>query len=513
MKKSISIFILLFCASFCYSQNRDNVWMLGYNVGGNLDRCGIDFTGGIPDTFSVESAMEFFITDASICDTNSNLLFYTNGQWIGNANFDTLLNSENFNSGWATDSFYTSGLGFTQGAIAIPFPNTSSKYYLFYITGENLFPYHLAFDTTTYYDGQPFHLSYSVIDMNLDGGLGGIDPLFKNVHAVDDTLLLGRITACKHANGRDWWIITHKWYSDVFYKFLISPEGVSTPILQNEGPVFLPSDGLRDFDVRGQALFSPDGSKYATLDQSNILHLFDFDRCSGNLSNYKEAKIDTSTGRMVACSFSPNSRFIYASGLYNLYQYDTWSPDLEASGVLIAQWDSFVEPLANIPTWFFNSQIGPDNKIYLSTFGTTPYIHVINLPDLLGQACNFRQHSLQLSNYNQAIPNFPNYNLGALTGSVCDTLTAVNSISKTFSISVYPNPAKDCFTINYDFQTLNKVEFILYNSLGEPVLRKILLGDLKTLVINSENLPNGIYYYHISYHETVIYNGKISLIK
>lgn len=120
MKKSISIIILIFLSLTCYSQNRDNVWMLGYNVGGNNDRCGIDFTMGIPDTFSVESSMEFFVTNASICDNSGNLLFHTNGNYIANRNHDTLLNSMNFNPGWLTDSSGAFALPMCQGVIVLP---------------------------------------------------------------------------------------------------------------------------------------------------------------------------------------------------------------------------------------------------------------------------------------------------------------------------------------------------------------------------------------------------------
>ena len=487
--------------------------MLGYNVGGNNDRCGIDFTMGIPDTFSVESSMEFFVTNASICDNSGNLLFHTNGNYIANRNHDTLLNSMNFNPGWLTDSSGAFALPMCQGVIVLPAPNDSLRFYVLHETGSSPMPYNLPSDTNTYYDSQPFYLSYSIVDMSLDGSLGGIDALDKNIHIIDDTLSFGRITACKHANGRDWWIITSKWYSNFYYKILITPDGISQASSQQIGPILYPSDGLRDFDYRSQAVFSPDGNKYAMISQSNELHLYDFDRCTGDLSNFRVANIDTTNERTTSCSFSPNGRFLYASGYYNLYQFDTWNPDLQLSQELIAQWDSFVEPLANIPTLFFIHQLGPDNKIYISTFGSTPYFHVINSPDLLGQACDFRQHSLQLSNYNHTIPNFPNFELGALAGSVCDTLTEISAVEKNFEIKIFPNPAKDYFTINYDFQTIKEADFVLYNAIGEIVLEEKLYGVFKTLVVHTENLSTGIYYYHITDNESEFYNGKVSLVK
>jgi hypothetical protein len=51
------------------------------------------------------------------------------------------------------------------------------------------------------------------------------------------------------------------------------------------------------------------------------------------------------------------------------------------------------------------------------------YLHVINNPDLPCPACNIEQHGVHLPTYNAAsLPNFPNYRLGPLDGSPCDSL-------------------------------------------------------------------------------------------
>ncbi len=70
--------------------------------------------------------------------------------------------------------------------------------------------------------------------MNLNGGLGGVPLGQKNQIAINDTLMPG-MAACKHANGRDWWIIAFKDNSDIVYKFLLSPTGISAPIQQSPG--------------------------------------------------------------------------------------------------------------------------------------------------------------------------------------------------------------------------------------------------------------------------------------
>ena len=46
----------------------------------------------------------------------------------------------------------------------------------------------------------------------------------------------------------------------------------------------------------------------------------------------------------------------------------------------------------------------------------------MNFPDEGGIASHFQQHALKISNNAWTIPNFPNYRLGPLDGSPCDTL-------------------------------------------------------------------------------------------
>ena len=70
--------------------------------------------------------------------------------------------------------------------------------------------------------------------------------------------------------------------------------------------------------------------------------------------------------------------------------------------------------------------------IYISSYDGTYMLHVINQPDSFGLACDVQQHAVTLPGPggNMAVPTFPNYNLGPLVGSPCDTLTGIVSIQK-----------------------------------------------------------------------------------
>ena len=119
----------------------------------------------------------------------------SNGVWIANANNDTMLNGSGLNPG-AYTSANSNGLLIPHANVFLPFPGDSNRYVLFHHTAQNNGLYNIVYEVL-----------YSVIDVTLDAGLGAV--IQKNQLAFTDTLNWG-ITACKHANGRDWWIVLQK---------------------------------------------------------------------------------------------------------------------------------------------------------------------------------------------------------------------------------------------------------------------------------------------------------------
>ncbi|HPA31346.1 MAG TPA: T9SS type A sorting domain-containing protein, partial [Bacteroidia bacterium] len=55
------------------------------------------------------------------------------------------------------------------------------------------------------------------------------------------------------------------------------------------------------------------------------------------------------------------------------------------------------------------------------------YLSVVNYPDSMGADCDFQPYSFYLGGNRTyyGLPNNPNYGLGALAGSACDTLTGI----------------------------------------------------------------------------------------
>ena len=88
MKKTICIIHLLCISAVLFAQKHDNIWVLGYygqsphpDLGGIF----LDFNQASLLIYDVDTGMDFNFTDASICDAQGKLLFYTNGIYIADA--------------------------------------------------------------------------------------------------------------------------------------------------------------------------------------------------------------------------------------------------------------------------------------------------------------------------------------------------------------------------------------------------------------------------------------------
>ena len=158
-------------------------------MGGTLS--GLDFNSGSAIPFLRNDSDNFWRTNASICDKNGNLLFYSNGFRVFNRNYQIMQNGNNLNIGDYVSMGYNL-LSVTDGAAIIPIPDDSNKFYLFH-TDLN----YTSWDTFVNVL-MCTHLMYSVIDMNLDGGLGGIIAGQKDISILSDTLTSCGFKILKH---------------------------------------------------------------------------------------------------------------------------------------------------------------------------------------------------------------------------------------------------------------------------------------------------------------------------
>lgn len=412
MKKIL--ILIIFIPFWSVAQNHDYHWVFGYNNANNNDTTTViggmfmDF-GQLPArTYKKNIGLDFRLFCAACSDSLGNLIYYSNGIRIFNKNHQLMENGDTINPGTIWISSQTEGYPNVIGGLSIPKPGASNQYYLI----------HLAelFNTGLFFTP----LYYTLIDMNANGGDGLV--MEKN-----KILMEGNITwpaMVKHANGRDWWLLVGQQNSPVMYRFLFSPNGIEGPWEQSTSLLFQEEDGPSN------CLFSPDGTWYLRCDATNGLNLFSFNRCTGELSNHQF--LPKIPGYFVAsgsASFSANSRYLYVSdNRATMIQFDLDPGKLSfASMDTIQHYDLFADPAPPILARYFFRQLGPDGKHYMSTSGTTSYMHVIHRPDLPAPLCDVENHGLKLPRYNaRTVCYFPNYRLGAWDGSPCDTLEVQN---------------------------------------------------------------------------------------
>ena len=442
--------------------------------------------------------MRFSSTQGNIADSSGNLLMYSNGIWIANANGDTIMNGNNLNPGPFALNHIKYGSPVPYGNLFLPWPGDTSKFVLFHMVGN----YGLSSLAST-------ELFYSIIDHNLAGGLGGVT--LKNQIVFQDTLTWG-IGACKHANGRDWWIVTIKDNSNELIKVLLTPIGISSVTIQTIATLnTYPGNAC-------QPVFSPDGKKFAfstghILGGSNIIdeiNYFDFDRCTGMFSNHQ--KLNTTDGSYsFAAMFSPSSKYLYTATNRHIYQINTDSSTLSLDTV--ATYDGFTSafPGSIFKTDFWLMYLATDHKIYVTSGSTVLDLHVIEAPDSGGLTCNVQQHSVHLPCYQfRTVPNHPNYFLGAEIGSICDTLTTgLTELSGSQHLSVWPNPATTIITINATKVKGTKAWLYIYSVCGTEIAhREVYIHDgYLTQDIYIASLSNGMYIVKL------IADGNVNTIK
>lgn len=484
MKKAVFLLLSLFSSCLVVAQGVSNRWVFGYAccqpAFGGTD---IDFSGGSPNIILQQRYMNFYETNGVISDRNGNLLFASNGIYVANALDDTMQNGLGLNPCLYTTQMTSHGLALPQGNLVIPFPDDSMKYYLFH---ESCDVIGATFATLNLY--------YSVIDMSLDGGLGAV--IQKNTVLLNDSLVEGRIVGVKHANGRDWWVMVHQLNTGNMFKYLVTPQGISGPTIQSIG---VPRDIWF-----GQAVFNPQGTKFAYYEPYGDLDVCDFDRCSGLFSNIIHVDInDSAPGGGAA--FSSSGRYLYLSSEKYVYQFDMFSPNIDSSRLVVGVYDGYRE--SGVYQNFYLAALAPNNKIYINTGNSSKYFHVINYPDSASLACGFVQRGMSLPRWDAfTMPNFPNYFLGPDPLTVCDTINAIQNpiTSPVESFSLFPNPVREQMYINHSLkEPVLKVSII--NTLGQfESVQFIQINNGEYLQIDLSSFASGVYYVQMKTAKQVV---------
>ena len=348
-----------------FAQKETNKWYFGNHQA-------LDFNNN-PPTLISGSALFSFEGSASMADNYGNLLFYTDGVTIWNQ-----LNTPMANGTGLLGGIGVPGIGFgDQCALILKQPGTVNQYFV--VTAP------AGTSTNVIY--------YSKIDMSLAAGMGSVT--IKNVPLFN--LSTGKLTAVKHCNGQDYWIITHDLFSSIFRCFLLNSAGINTtPVLSNIGSV-------HNWDYYIMKV-SPNGKKIGLGIQTSSIHignyeLYDFDNSTGLVSN---SLILASNIPIQCCEFSPDGTKFYGLGFSNplgvLHQWDLCNNS--STGILNSHY--------TVSTNYFGElQLASNGKIYHSDIGSYS-LSIINNPNNYGASINYSQE-VQASGTNTTTSNLPNF--------------------------------------------------------------------------------------------------------
>lgn len=413
MRRNAFVVLFFLACLIANGQGRNSIWCFG-------DSAGIDFRNtSNPVTFT--SGMNSVGTCATISDSHGDLIFYCstpdiNGFNSGvyplgivyNRDHQMMINGDSLDC-----------IAWYHEMVIVPDPINSELYYIFHIGVTGL-----------------YGLYYSVVDMTQDSGRGAV--ISKN-NQLQNQVAVDCIQAIKNGNGNDWWIIFKPAQpaNSNFYVYSITASGVQLDHID--------SVGLQGSSNGGDLRFNSDGSQFAFCNLKGVLALYDFDRCTGSITLNKSIHSEDPNGNypyFFDCCFSPNDSILYVScapyyssfdttQIY-IYQFRLWMANVYASKLVV--WNV---PYPNFPGAV---RLAPDNKIYISStslgypYDSTNYfvenmnLTVINQPNRVGAwACDIHPYSFYLGGKRTylGLPNNPNYDLGPLTGSICDTINTV----------------------------------------------------------------------------------------
>jgi PKD repeat protein len=426
-----------FITSFLFSfnlaaQKHDYNWMSGV-----YDNFLIDFSDLNPKVYPINSQYSISLTMTFMSNFDGKAAFYSNGCTIQNSNHELIENGESLLQNDYFCNELAGNMNFPHSA-GVTLPGFSPDNYIMF-----------SLNMATPLMPQPCQNSRIVthyIDMSANQGKG-------KVTQKDQLLLEGCFqepTANRHANGRDWWILAGDNQQGKFYRWLFTPLGLQGPWVQ-----IISNPTVDGYWYCGWSEFSSNGERYLVNSCRTGTAVYDFDRCTGLLSNL--IFLEHSTVYNESATFSPDSRLLYTVDniLKEFVQYDLTATNISASRKVISIWDGTVDSLG-VPSVFGFMQQGPDGKLYI--WAGTYFMHIVDFPNRIGIDCSVRQRAIQLPGICFA-PSlyYPRYRLGPIDNSSCDTL-GINNLPQAlfrYDLEDTLNPLLVTFTDVSSYEPTN----------------------------------------------------------
>lgn len=367
----LSAILLLFCCYSVQGQGENNAWIFGHDAG-------LNFNSGTP--VAIQKHIGSDEGCASVSNENGSLLFYCIGTTVWNKNGQMMPNGSNI--------VPYAAIGSSQGAVIVPVTNSATQYYVFSLEEME--------DIAS--NSAACRLSYSIVDMSLNGGLGDVVASKKGIQLGSG---LGEQMIAVPGDNCNVWLLVHSRGINQFEAYQIDTGISTTPVISTAGNL----QGQLAY-LSGVMKVSPDRSKIvlcsaadqvAGISGTTGAELYNFDPATGIVSN---ALTLDNTDICYGAAFSPDNSKLYIDGdLYQVHgqflsQYDLSQPT--ASGIVNSKTYLYNNPYSGFVK-ITDMRLGPDGKIYMNAAGSLEYMDVINNPNLAGLAGNYTPAAIALA--------------------------------------------------------------------------------------------------------------------
>jgi hypothetical protein len=104
--------------------------------------------------------------------------------------------------------------------------------------------------------------------------------------------------------------------------------------------------------------------------------------------------------------------------------------------------------------------------------------------------------------FNDTVSENASLSIDPLSGVVTSDIANTSEI-----VSVFPNPFTSSINVVVKDNLQTNLEIYIYDVLGVKILSKFLMS--KSNIIETNNLPKGIYFYHVSSKDKILQSGKL----
>ncbi|MBK7694793.1 MAG: gliding motility-associated C-terminal domain-containing protein [Saprospiraceae bacterium] len=378
-KSSIKInseFRTYFQTDTCPTGKEMNIWLIG-------DKHGIDWSNGTPNITGGLNA-DIYEGHTSYCKPDGSLAIYTEGHHVYNGQG----NSIRF-----TAAELLSNTSTTMSLILAK-PGQDSLFYVFHMyAADQYFNLNDA--------GKLYYSVYNVNTEKMEGRAAILDTTSE------------KITAVRHCNGKDWWVIGMKGTGNAFYAWLLTDSGLNpNPVISKSGFEHQFNSVSNPFWANvGYLKPSHDGRLLTEITSSRpyqpqFIEIHNFDPATGQVSFLTQITVVLPDGKLTStvysCEYSPDNRYLYVL-TNSLWQFDLSVIDSVSmmNSLKVFDFSSFKLGNQGSPV------LGPDGRMYMTSFWQN-YIHLIPEPNKPYPDCGFIPRYINVgSQTGLAAPQYP----------------------------------------------------------------------------------------------------------